>query len=199
MAVSQSSQPKSTGKKTKAAKETKKNKRSNEPSPIQSKHKETDKSKDEFKSDEGTKTTSEINAAINGGRSSSPGTAANPLTILDDTPVAAEIAGNNPNGNLQPSTAPEARQPQATKPASSDQHNIEVIGPDGVVHGGNIEVHVSSSEQILDPLPVSRTEKMVDTVAEANKKHANVVTRSLWTFVMIGGFIGLFPDHYVKI
>jgi hypothetical protein len=77
------------------------------------------------------------------------------------------------------------------KTTHPEEHAIEVIGPDGAVHGGNIEIHVSSSEQVVEPLPTSQAEKLVGKVSEANKSHANVLTRSLWTFVMIGGFISM--------
>lgn len=112
---------------------------------------------------------------------------------MDDTLVAAEPStGSTPNGSLSLTTAPKAPSPKEKKTASSDEHIVEVIGPNGVVHQGNIEVHVSSSEQIMDPIPPSQTGEVANTVTEANKKHANVLTRSLWTFVMIGGFIGIF-------
>jgi hypothetical protein len=104
---------------------------------------------------------------------------------------------NHPNGilghsnvsNEEDKPKPELGKEARTVPTV--EHKIEMIGPDGIAHEGNIEIRVSSSEQVIDPLPTSKMETIAKKVVETDKKHANVVTRSFWTFVMIGGFIGI--------
>lgn len=116
-----------------------------------------------------------------------PGSASNPLAVTDDAP--SEPA--------QPNGAPESSSTPLTKEnldlhTKNEEGTLKVITPSGAEVQGNLEFKFSSSDQVLPSLPKSGAENIVEKMSEANKKHANVVTRAFWTFVMIGGFICMF-------
>jgi hypothetical protein len=111
----------------------------------------------------------------------------NPLAVPDEglsqEPSDLDLKDLIDGSALEPSDKEPPRES-----GSGNMHSIDVIGPDGRRHDGNIEVKISSSEQTIPALPQTKPEAVIHTLN--TPKTSNVVKRTLTTFMMIGGFIG---------
>ena len=100
------------------------------------------------------------------------------------TPVIPEEGSSRSGPLLVPWSLPSKAQPltQASiRPAMLEvkENYLEKYSPR---NGSAAIISVASDNQVSRPDP------------ETAKKRQNVLTRTLWTFIMIGGFIGNYPD-----
>jgi phosphatidate cytidylyltransferase len=108
---------------------------------------------------------------------------------VHDAPLESERRAATPNGGVNqanivpPSPPPALLETFDRSRPDPTSHPVErlVVEPPTVVVGGRLPVQEKSSSQ----------------EAEQVKKRQNVVTRTLWTFIMIGGFIGMCFVHHM--